>query len=57
MILKQCLKNAIHILSDEKRLAQFKTNAKEASEKFGIHEIVPLQYEKKYMKIRCVSVL
>lgn len=40
-------KNAIHILSDAQRLAQFKMNAKEASKKFGIHAIVP-QYEKIY---------
>ncbi|WCO00925.1 N-acetyl-alpha-D-glucosaminyl L-malate synthase BshA [Psychroserpens ponticola] len=40
-------KNAIHILSDNNRLAQFKMNAKEASKKFGIHAIVP-KYEKIY---------
>ncbi|WP_299224961.1 N-acetyl-alpha-D-glucosaminyl L-malate synthase BshA [uncultured Psychroserpens sp.] len=40
-------KNAIHILSDAKRLATFKRNAKEASKKFGIHQVVP-QYEKIY---------
>ena len=40
-------KNALHILTDETRLAQFKANAKETSTKFGIHEIVP-QYEAIY---------
>jgi N-acetyl-alpha-D-glucosaminyl L-malate synthase BshA len=40
-------KNAIYILSDKERLAQFKHNAKEASKRFDIHTIVP-QYEKIY---------
>ncbi|MEY8847481.1 N-acetyl-alpha-D-glucosaminyl L-malate synthase BshA [Psychroserpens sp. XS_ASV72] len=40
-------KNAIHILSDPERLLEFKRNAKEASKRFDIHEIVP-QYEKIY---------
>jgi len=40
-------KNAIHILSDDKRLEEFKVNAKTTSKKFGIHTIVP-QYEKIY---------
>ncbi len=40
-------KNAIYILGDKERLAQFKANAKEASKRFDIHAIVP-QYEKIY---------
>jgi N-acetyl-alpha-D-glucosaminyl L-malate synthase BshA len=40
-------KNALHILKDEKLLAQFKLNAKKVATKFGIHEIVP-QYEAIY---------
>ncbi|CDF79407.1 glycosyltransferase (GT4) [Formosa agariphila KMM 3901] len=40
-------KNAIHILSDEARLKQFKNNAKERSYLFDLHNIVP-QYEKLY---------
>jgi len=40
-------KNALHILTDNSRLAQFKINAKLTSKKFGIHEIVP-QYEALY---------
>ncbi|MFB9052228.1 N-acetyl-alpha-D-glucosaminyl L-malate synthase BshA [Formosa undariae] len=39
--------NAIHILSDEARLQQFKHNAKERSYLFDLHNIVP-QYEKIY---------
>ncbi|MHA7944335.1 N-acetyl-alpha-D-glucosaminyl L-malate synthase BshA [Formosa sp. 3Alg 14/1] len=39
--------NAIHILSDEARLEQFKHNAKERSYVFDLHNIVP-QYEKLY---------
>ncbi|MGG5488109.1 N-acetyl-alpha-D-glucosaminyl L-malate synthase BshA [Gaetbulibacter sp. PBL-D1] len=40
-------KNAVHILSDEKRLAIFKQNAREEAAKFDIHKIVP-QYEAIY---------
>ncbi|WP_431136401.1 N-acetyl-alpha-D-glucosaminyl L-malate synthase BshA [Psychroserpens mesophilus] len=40
-------KNAIYILSDLKRLSEFKANAKEESKRFDIHAIVP-QYEKIY---------
>lgn len=40
-------KNALHIVSDDKRLADFKANAKKISKKFDIHKIVP-QYEKIY---------
>lgn len=40
-------KNALHILKDDKLLAQFKQNAKMVSTKFGIHEIVP-KYEAIY---------
>ena len=40
-------KNALYILKDDNRLAEFKTNAKVTSKKFGIHEIVP-QYEAIY---------
>ncbi|GAA0745004.1 N-acetyl-alpha-D-glucosaminyl L-malate synthase BshA [Gaetbulibacter jejuensis] len=40
-------KNAVHILSDEERLARFKQNAREEAAKFDIHKIVP-QYEAIY---------
>ena len=40
-------KNAIHILSDSKRLEKFKANAKQESKKFDIHNVVP-QYEAIY---------
>lgn len=40
-------KNAVHILSNEERLATFKQNAKEEAAKFDIHKIVP-QYEAIY---------
>ncbi|RBP33137.1 N-acetyl-alpha-D-glucosaminyl L-malate synthase BshA [Oceanihabitans sediminis] len=40
-------KNAIHILSDETRLKEFKKNAKAEAIKFDIHNIVP-QYEAIY---------
>ena len=40
-------KNALHILTDETRLKEFKANAKEAAKKFDIHYIVP-QYEALY---------
>ncbi|WP_299547549.1 N-acetyl-alpha-D-glucosaminyl L-malate synthase BshA [Seonamhaeicola sp.] len=40
-------KNALHILSDAKRLKAFKDNAREQSLKFDLHEIVP-QYEAIY---------
>ncbi|TDY12257.1 N-acetyl-alpha-D-glucosaminyl L-malate synthase BshA [Meridianimaribacter flavus] len=40
-------KNAVHILSDEERLATFKQNAREEAAKFDIHKIVP-QYEAIY---------
>lgn len=40
-------KNAIYILSDAERLKQFKINAKNASQKFDIHNVVP-QYEALY---------
>ncbi|MCK8481408.1 N-acetyl-alpha-D-glucosaminyl L-malate synthase BshA [Psychroserpens algicola] len=40
-------KNAIYILSDDQRLAAFKSNAKAVAQKFGIHKIVP-QYEAIY---------
>ncbi|MDX1279459.1 N-acetyl-alpha-D-glucosaminyl L-malate synthase BshA [Oceanihabitans sediminis] len=42
-------KNAIHILSDETRLKEFKKNAKAEAIKFDIHNIVP-QYEAIYEK-------
>jgi len=41
-------KNALHILSDDKRLQQFKANAKLQSNKFDIHQIVP-KYEAIYI--------
>lgn len=37
-------KNAIYILENPERLAKFKANAKQASKKFDIHQVVP-QYE------------
>ena len=40
-------KNAIHILSDEKRLNEFKANARKEAQKFDLHQIVP-QYEAIY---------
>lgn len=40
-------KNAIYILSDPKRLQEFKDNAKKASAKFAIAEVVPM-YEAIY---------
>jgi L-malate glycosyltransferase len=40
-------KNAIHILSDEKRLMTFKMNARKESLKYDLHKIVP-QYEAIY---------
>ncbi len=40
-------KNAIHILSDEARLQEFKTNARKEAQKFDLHQIVP-QYEAIY---------
>ncbi|MEY8870136.1 N-acetyl-alpha-D-glucosaminyl L-malate synthase BshA [Meridianimaribacter flavus] len=40
-------KNAVHILSNEERLATFKQNAREEAAKFDIHKIVP-QYEAIY---------
>ena len=49
-------KNAIHILSNEARLKQFKKNAKERSYKFDIHNIVP-KYEKLYEETLAKSLL
>jgi N-acetyl-alpha-D-glucosaminyl L-malate synthase BshA len=43
-------KNAIYILSDSKRLAQFKANALARAKEFDIHVILPL-YEKYYQKV------
>lgn len=42
-------KNAIYILSDEERLAAFKTNAAKESTKFAIENVVP-QYEAIYVR-------
>jgi len=42
-------KNAIHILSDDKRLKKFKLNAKEMALKFDTDSIIP-QYEEIYIK-------
>lgn len=42
-------KNAIHILKDDKMLAQFKTSAFEVAKKFDIKNILPL-YEELYEK-------
>ncbi len=49
-------KNAIHILSDETRLNQFKANARKEAEKFDLHQIVP-QYEKIYEETMSRSML
>ncbi|MEP7169053.1 MAG: N-acetyl-alpha-D-glucosaminyl L-malate synthase BshA [Bacteroidota bacterium] len=43
-------KNAIHILSDNQRLAEFKSNALKRAKDFDIHVILPL-YEKYYQKV------
>ena len=43
-------KNAISILEDEQRLAQFKLNAYEQAKKFDIHNILPI-YEKLYRQM------
>jgi glycosyltransferase involved in cell wall biosynthesis len=40
-------KNALYILSDKKRLATFKMNAKKTAMKYDLHAIVP-QYESIY---------
>jgi N-acetyl-alpha-D-glucosaminyl L-malate synthase BshA len=42
-------KNAIYILSNAERLAQFKLNAKKESKKFDIHNVVP-KYEAIYQR-------
>jgi len=49
-------KNAIHILSDETRLNQFKINARKEAKKFDLHQIVP-QYEKIYEETMSRSML
>lgn len=43
-------KNAIHILSNEATLKEFKINARKESIKFDLHEIVP-QYESIYIDV------
>lgn len=43
-------KNAIALLSNEEKLAQFKENAFEQAKKFDIHNILP-QYEKLYEEV------
>lgn len=43
-------KNGIHILSDEKRLKQFKNQAKEQAEEFCITKVLP-QYEDLYSRV------
>ncbi|ALJ04284.1 N-acetyl-alpha-D-glucosaminyl L-malate synthase BshA [Pseudalgibacter alginicilyticus] len=45
--LEDMTKNAIHILSDENRLATFKMNARKEALKYDLHKIVP-QYEAIY---------
>jgi len=45
--IEEMSKNAIHILSDEKRLERFKANARKEAQKFDLHQIVP-QYETIY---------
>lgn len=42
-------KNALHILSDEEKLKEFKHNALQQAKKFDIHNIVP-EYEALYNK-------
>lgn len=49
-------KNAIHILKDEDRLAQFKNNARQEALKFDLHEIVP-QYEDIYKQTLAKALL
>ncbi len=49
-------KNAIHILKDEDRLAQFKNNARQEALKFDLHEIVP-QYEVIYQQTLAKALL
>jgi N-acetyl-alpha-D-glucosaminyl L-malate synthase BshA len=44
-------KNAIFILGDETRLAQFKVNARKQAEKYEIGKILPL-YEELYQRVR-----
>lgn len=43
-------RNAIHILGDEARLKEFKTNARKEAQKFDLHQIVP-QYESIYIDV------
>ena len=43
-------RNAIHILGDEVRLKEFKTNARKEAQKFDLHQIVP-QYESIYIDV------
>ena len=45
------IKDALYILSDEKTLNRFKTNARVQAEKFNILKIVP-EYEKIYKKLK-----
>ncbi len=47
-------KNAIHILSDEKILSDFKSNALKQAEKFDIRKILP-EYEELYGKVLKIS--
>ena len=44
---EEMTKNALHILSDKKRLATFKSNARNIAKKYDLHTIVP-QYEAIY---------
>lgn len=46
---EEMAKNAIHILSDDERLSEFKKNAKDSAFKFDTKNIVPL-YEELYEK-------
>ena len=47
---EEMAKNAIHILSDEQRLAEFKAKALQQARRFDIHSILPL-YEQLYTEI------
>ncbi|HXB11686.1 MAG TPA: glycosyltransferase, partial [Bacteroidia bacterium] len=44
-------KNAIYILGDENRLAEFKVNARKQASKFAIEKILPI-YEELYKKVK-----
>ncbi len=47
---EEMAKNALYILSDEKRLTKFKSNARKQAKKYAIGKILP-QYEQLYAKV------